>query len=277
MSLRVNPVGSGRGLQWVTQGLGLMSKHLLGFTLLLLTALVPALVLLVVPVIGPLLAFALGPLITLGFAIAASAALSGEPVRAAQMVAPMLPSADRGKRRQRLLLLTLYYTLAIGAVLVTVAASGGEAMEKLAAASQGDQAEFAEASRKVIEANPGLGTGVILGAALLTLISALFWHAPMLVWWHGQSVAQSLFSSALACWRNKGAFLVYSFAWLALTAVLVVLGEVMASIFGSRELGALAVQPASLVMVAAYYVSVYFSYAECFAAAEAPTRPPSSP
>jgi hypothetical protein len=275
MSLRVNPVSPGRGLQWVSRGLGLMLKNLVGFTWLLFTALVPALVLLVVPVVGPLLAFALGPLITLGFAIGAAAALSGEPVRATQMVAPMLPNTDPDKRLQ-LLLLTLCYTLAIGAVLLVMAASGGEAIEKIAAASRGDQAEFAAASRKVIQAHPGLGTGMLLGAALLTLISALFWHAPMLVWWHGQSVAQSLFSSALACWRNKGAFLIYSLVWLVLTSALVVLGELLALVFGSRELGALAVQPASLVFVAAYYVSVYFSYTDCFSSAVPPIRQSSS-
>lgn len=127
MTLRVNPVSPLRGLQWVSSGLGLMSKHLVGFTLLLLVGLVPALVLLVVPVIGPLLAFALGPFITLGFAIGARAALSGEPVRATLMVEPLLSGAD-AQRRWRLLLLTLCYTLAIGAVLVMVFASSGEAL-----------------------------------------------------------------------------------------------------------------------------------------------------
>jgi hypothetical protein len=271
MTLRVNPVSPARGLNWVVNGLSLMSKNLVGFTLLLLAGLMPALVLFVVPVIGPLLAFALGPLITLGFAIGARAALSGEPVRPGQMVEPLRHSADP-QRRQRLLLLTLCYTLAIGAVLVMVFASGGEALEKIAAASRGNQAEVASASSEVMQAHPGLRGIVLFGAALLMLISALFWHAPMLVWWDGQSVAQSLFSSALACWRNKGALFVYSLAWLASTALLVVLGEFLSAIFGSRELGALAVQPATLLFVAAYYVSVYFSYADCFASGVSPIR-----
>jgi hypothetical protein len=271
MTLRVKSVSPLRGLQWVASGLGLMGKHLIGFALLLLVALLPALVLLVVPVIGPLLAFALGPLITLGFAIAARAALAGEPVHAAQMIEPMRPGADP-QRRQRLLLLTLCYALAIGAVLMMVFASSGEALEKIAAAGRGSQAEVAAASSEVMQANPGLRVIVLVGAALLMLVSVLFWHAPMLIWWDGQGVAQSLFSSALACWRNKGALFFYSLAWLGLTAMLVVLGELLAALLGSRELGALALQPATLLLVAAYYVSVYFSYADCFVEAVPPIR-----
>lgn len=271
MTLRVNPVSPLRGLQWLSSGLGLMSKHLIGFTLLLLVALLPALVLLVVPVIGPLLAFALGPLITLGFAIAARGALAGEPVHAAQMVEAVRPGAD-AQRRQRLLLLTLCYTLAVGAVLVMMVASSGEALEKIAAAGRGSQAEVAAAGSEVMKAHPGLRAIVLFGASLLMLISALFWHAPMLVWWDGQGVAQSLFSSALACWRNKGALFFYFLAWMGLTAMLVVLGELLSALLGSRELGALALQPATLLLVAAYYVSVYFSYADCFVEAAPPIR-----
>ncbi len=269
MTLRINSVSPLRGLQWVANGLGLMGKHLVGFTLLLLVALLPALVLLVVPLIGPLLAFALGPLITLGFAIAARAALAGQPVQAAQMVEPLRPGADP-QRRQRLLLLALCYSFTIGAVLVMLFASSGEALEKIAAAGRGSQAEVAAASSAVMQANPGLRAIVLFAAASLVLISVLFWHAPMLVWWDGQGVAQSLFSSALACWRNKGAFFFYSLAWLGVTAMLVVLGELLTALLGSRELGALALQPATLLLVAAYYVSVYFSYADCFAPAAAP-------
>ena len=43
----------------------------------------------------------------------------------------------------------------------------------------------------------------------------LFWHAPALVHWHGVSPVKSLFFSAVACFRNFGALLVYGLAWLA--------------------------------------------------------------
>ena len=53
-----------------------------------------------------------------------------------------------------------------------------------------------------------------LGLGLAALLSVPFWHAPALVWWHGQGLAQSLFSSTLACWRNKGAFTIFGVAWM---------------------------------------------------------------
>jgi hypothetical protein len=36
-----------------------------------------------------------------------------------------------------------------------------------------------------------------------------FWHAPGLVHWGSQGVGQALFSSTLAVWRCRGAFVVY--------------------------------------------------------------------
>ena len=113
-----------------------------------------------------------------------------------------------------------------------------------------------------------LPVGLLLcfaSSGAFVLLSVLFWHAPMLVWWHGQGVAQSLFSSALAIWRNKGAFTVYSLAWLGVMMLLLALTGALQPLFGSPEVAALALQPVTLLMMAAFYISAYFSYADCLA------------
>ena len=62
--------------------------------------------------------------------------------------------------------------------------------------------------------------GLLLRFGLLGLLSVPFWHAPALVHWDAQGAAKSLFFSTIAVWRNKGAFIVYSLAWLGVFMLL---------------------------------------------------------
>jgi len=52
-----------------------------------------------------------------------------------------------------------------------------------------------------------------LFAVLYLMISALFWHAPALMGWHGLPLSRALFFSMVACWRNKWPFLLYGASW----------------------------------------------------------------
>jgi hypothetical protein len=264
VSLHVNTVAARRGVDWVRQAFALLGRRLVGFAVLLMTALVPTLLITAVPVIGPLLAFAMGQPITLGFAVAARAALSGEPVRAVHMLQPLLPGADPA-RRAGLLRLCVVYVAAVAAVMLGVTALGGDALQELASAMQAQDGDFVGRANAVFERHPGLRFLLLASSSLFLLLSVLFWHAPMLVWWHGQGVAQSLFSSALAIWRNKGAFTVYSLAWMGVMMLLLAVTAVLQPLFGSPEVAALALQPATLLMMAAFYLSAYFSYADCLA------------
>jgi hypothetical protein len=262
VSLRVHSVAARRGASWVQQAFALLGRHFVGFAVLLLTALVPTLLLTAVPLIGPLLAFAMGQPITFGFAVAARAAQAGEPVRAAHMLQPLLPGADPA-RRSGLLRLCMLYTGAVAAVMVGVTLLGGEALQDLATATQGTQGDFVTRAGAVFDEHPGLRLLLLASSGLFVLLSVLFWHAPMLVWWHGQGVAQSLFSSALAIWRNKGAYSVYSLAWIGVMMLLLAVTGVLQPLFGSPEVAALALQPVTLIMMAAFYISAYFSYVDC--------------
>jgi len=264
VSLHVNSVAARRGVDWVRQAFGLLGRRLVGFAVLLLTALVPTLLLTALPLVGPLLAFVMGQPITLGFAVAARAALAGEPVRAAHMLQPLLPGADPA-RRAALLRLCVVYTAAVAGVMLAVTALGGEALQQLANAAQSQEGDFVVRANAVFARHPGLRILLLASSGAFVLLSVLFWHAPMLVWWHGQGVAQSLFSSALAIWRNKGAFAVYSLAWLGVMMLLLALTGALQPLFGSPEVAALALQPVTLLMMAAFYISAYFSYADCLA------------
>ena len=105
-------------------------------------------------------------------------------------------------------------------------------------------------------ADPRLEAGVLMRFCLLGLLAVPFWHAPALVHWSGQSAVKSLFFSTVACWRNKGAFIVYSATWL-----------------GVLLLFALLANPASMIFSTIFYASLYFTFAACFSAEPGETDP----
>jgi hypothetical protein len=269
MSLRIQHVPARRGLNWVGAGFATFLKHPLGFTMLFFIALVPMLLLALVPWVGALLAFVMGPVVTLGFAVAARAALAGQPVHAAQMLAPFLPGADAA-RRNALIRVALLYTAATALTLLLITMVGGHALEELMSIAHSGAEDTLDKLQALIQAHPELRVIAMLPALLIGAISLVFWHAPMLVWWQGQGAAQSLFSSILACWRNRGAFALYTLAWCGIAFVFFIVSTFVFALIGAPTLAVLAWQPGMLLFLIAFYVSVYFSYADSFAATDAP-------
>ena len=268
MTLRINTLTARRGVHWVGAGFALFLKHALGFSLLFLLGLVPMLLLGSVPVIGAMLMFVVGPPLALGFAIAARAAAQGSPVRATHLFEPFRVGADRA-RRNTLIRLSLLYALCTAAMLLLVSVLGGEAFDQLMTIARGGEADTMAKMQALLIAHPELQFIGLMPALLLGLLSAVFWHAPMLVWWQGQGVAKSLFSSTLACWRNKGAFTLYSLAWAGIGTLYLIVSTLAFALIGMPQLAVLAWQPGLLLFLIAFYVSVYFSYADCFTSDEA--------
>jgi hypothetical protein len=220
-------------------------------------------VLMVLPYVGALLLLAGLPLLTLGFANATRAALAGENVHAGQLVEPLLPGADKPRRRT---LLALCIGFAATSALVMLLAEGadGGSFERLQILLASTRDEAANREIDALLADPRLHRGMWLRLGLTGLLSIPFWHAPMLVWWHGQGAAQALFSSTLACWRNKGAFAMYFAAWIATVLLFGLACGLVFTLIGAPQMLAAAALPAGLLFSTAFYVSLYFSYADCF-------------
>ena len=136
------------------------------------------------------------------------------------------------------------------------------------------------ADRALIE-DPQLQFSLLLRLAVIVPLSLLFWHAPALIHWGGVPVVKSLFFSAVACWRNLGAFVGYGLAW---SVVVLAFGAITTMLFvfiGQPQLVPLAVMPAALMFSTVFYASLYFTFIDCFsppdAAAEENDRDPASP
>lgn len=273
--LRLRDVPASHGALWVRQGFRLFMKKPLMFSLLFLSFFFGAFVLMVLPLIGTLVALMALPLLTLGFMLASQAALKGATPGPAVFLLPLRADAQR-----RLRLIQLGIAYALGTLLIMLLAdwADGGSFAELQSAMLGNASQ---AEIEALLARSELPFGMALRLGLATLLSVPFWHAPALIWWGGQGVAQSLFSSTLTCWRARNAFVVYGVVWALLVALFGLLANIVFALLGSRELIGLAALPAALMFSTVFYVSLYFTFAGCFeteaAATEEALPPPPAP
>jgi hypothetical protein len=149
----------------------------------------------------------------------------------------------------------------LAALMGSDAADGG-ALERLMGAGPGGQGGLTEA--EVLAMAPQLMRSLLLRAGLTALLAVPFWHAPALAYWAGQGVGQSLFSSTLACWRNRGAFFVYGLAWLGLGLAFGVFSTSLFALLGTPQLLGGAMIAGSLIFSTAFYLSLYFTFVDSF-------------
>ena len=265
MTLRIVDASARDGALWVSRAFALFFRKPLAFSALFALFLFAALVLLALPYIGPLLLLMALPLLGLGFMIGARSALEGGPVHAGHLLEPLRGGSEAAlARRKQLLLLCSLYAVCTAAIMLASDALDGGAFERLQilVASARDAAKQKELDGLL--GDSGLLQGLLLRLGGTALLSIPFWHAPPLVWWQGQGLAQSLFSSALACWRNRIAFLVYGLAWTGSLLVFSLLAGGIFALIGMPQWVPLAAVPAGLMFSTAFYVSLWFTYEGCF-------------
>jgi hypothetical protein len=265
MSLRILDTSPRDGATWVSRAFALFLKRPLAFSALFALFLFAALVLLLLPYAGAVLLLMALPLLGLGFMIASRAALADGPVHVGQLLEPLRGgSATAVARRKPLLLLCGLYAAATALVMLASDVVDGGSFERLQLLLASARDATKQQELDALLDDDSLLAGLLLRLGGTALLSIPFWHAPALVWWQGQGVAQSLFSSTLACWRNRGAFLVYGLAWALTIVVFGVLAGSIFALIGAPQLVTLAAVPAGLMFSTAFYVSLLFTYQGCF-------------
>jgi hypothetical protein len=260
MALTLQTIPAAQGVQWVRKSLQLFFMRPIAFSGMFAMFIVTALLLSMFTWVGGILALATLPLLSLGFMVASESVLAGGQVLPSQFVLPL--KGQPARRKALLALCALYAGTSLLSMALCDALDGGS-LDALQRALAKPGAE-GKAALEAAMADPRLASGVALRAALATALSIPFWHAPALIHWAGQGVAHSLFSSAVAVWRSKGAFLVYSLAWLAaLGAVGATLGLVF-SLLGAAQVAGALVLPIGLAFSAAFYVSLWFTFSDSF-------------
>jgi len=107
-------------------------------------------------------------------------------------------------------------------------------------------------------------TPLTIFALLYFVLAALFWYSPILIGWHGTSIVQALFFSAIACWRNKWAFIVYGVAWAGIFFLADIIVGVFVSIGVPIDIAATLQVPINIVIGSVLYASFYPTYTSVF-------------
>lgn len=261
--MKLKTVSARHGALWVRQGFRAFLKQPMPFAALFAAFMFVVFVLALLPFIGSLLVLALLPLVSLGFMIATRIVVEGGLPTPTVFIDPL--RADR-PRVTAMIQLGLGYAAATFLVMwlsdVVDGGAFGALMEALPAEQSSPEAVAAKLDVS------GLGMGLLLRFGLAGLLSVPFWHAPALVFWDGHGAAKALFSSTLACWRNRGAFAVYGLTWLGLIMLIGMLSSLVFPLLGQSRLFAVAAVPMSLILTTVFYVSLYFTFADSFDNAE---------
>ena len=263
MKLRTVPAAAGAA--WVRQGWRAFTRQPLAFGALFAAFLFVIFLLTLLPMIGPLLLLAALPLGSLGFMIATREVIQGRMPLPRVFFEPL----RRGRPRLRaMLMLGAGYAAASVLIIGLAEWVDAGALDALMQSLADGSATPENVAERI--ADPGLLFGLVLRFGLAGLLSIPYWHAPALVHWGAQGVAQSLFSSTVAIWRNKGAFTMFALAWGGVVLALGALANLLAALLGKPQLIALFAMPISLLVSTAFYTSLYFTFADCFVEDEQP-------
>jgi hypothetical protein len=258
--MKLQLVPARQGALWVRRGFGVFFTRPLAFAALFTGFLFFGLLAMLVPLVGPLLLLASLPLVSLGFMLATQRALQGQLPGPGVFVAPL--RVDRPRSLALLRMGLAYAAASVAIIWLSDFADGGkfDALQQAMTGGKEDAAAIA-----ALLADPQMQFGLLLRFGLASLLSLPFWHAPALVHWGGQSVGKALFFSTMACWRNIGAFTVYGLAWAGVILLFGALANVLAALLQQPQLIALAAVPAGLLFSTVFYVSLYFTFSDCFA------------
>ena len=269
--MKLKSVPANQGLLWAQLGVRTFLRRPIAFAALLGAFVLAAFAAALVPFIGPLIGLAMLPLVTLGFMLASRIVIEGGVPTPMVYVVPL--RAERSRVVSLLWLGAVYAAATFAALWISGVVDGGALAGLMQPVPDGQNPSDVVAKRL---AEPGLLAGLALRLGLTGLLSVPFWHAPALVFWDGQRVAQSLFSSTLACWRNRGAFFVYALAWGAFVMMFGMAASLVFALFGSPEMFAVAGVPISLMITTVFYASLYFTFADSFTSNGQAVPPPAT-
>ncbi len=250
--MKLNTVEPKEGYTWIRQGIWLFQQNPLGFLMLVFMYVFAAQLAVIVPVIGVFAVLLLTPTLSLGFMTACRQAIQKERIRPTVYLIGLQSGV---LIRRRILQLGLVYAALI--LLLSFVLSLLVDFELLLPLMTSEKPVTPEALRQIYLV-------LFFGAILYIPVAMLMWFSPVLVAWADMSIAQALFSSCLACWRNKGAFFFYLTIW---SAVLIAIPLTVGMLFDAMDLGQVAsfiIAPISMAGLTVMHCSFYATWKACF-------------
>ncbi len=258
MQLHLQDVPARNGRLWIRHGFKVFQRQPVALAGLFGMFLFFGFVAMLLPGIGLALTMASLPLLSLGFMLATHLVLQQKMPTAAVFIAPLRLTPER--RRNQLILCFSYAGAALLIGLLADWVDGGSTAElQKLVTENADNEAIANAAT-----DPRLFWGMATRLGLLALLSVPYWHAPALVHWGGQGVAQALFSSTLALWRNKAAFALNALLWAGLLMAVASSVSLVFGLLGVAQFAPFLLMGTGLLMSTVFYASLYFGFVDCF-------------
>ena len=257
--MKLNSVAPKEGYTWIRQGIWLFKQNPLGFLMLVFMYVFVAQLAVLVPVIGVFAVLLLTPTLSVGFMTACRQAIQKERIRPSVYIIALQSSP---LIRKRILQLGLVYVALI--LVLSFILSMLVDFELLIPLMTNDKPITPEVVRQIYLI-------LFFGGLLYIPVAMLMWFSPVLVAWADMPVAQALFSSAIVCWANRGAFFLYVAIW---GAILIAIPLTIGSIFDALDLGQAAsfiIAPISMAGLTVMHCSFFATWKACFAEKESAT------
>ena len=254
--MKLNSVSPKEGYTWIRQGIWLFKQNPLGFLMLVFMYVFVAQLAVLVPVIGIFAVLLLTPTLSVGFMTACRQAIQKERIRPSIYLAALQSTPIVRKRILQLGLVYAALILALSFILSLVVD-----FELLIPLMTNDKPITPEAIRQIYLI-------LFFGGLLYIPVGMLMWFSPVLIAWADMPVPQALFSSAIACWANRGAFFLYIAIW---GAILIAIPLTIGSIFDALDLGQAAsfiIAPISMAGLTVMHCSFFATWKACFAEKE---------
>jgi hypothetical protein len=261
MKLRIMPARM--GLTWIGHGLRACLRQPLGFVglwgLVVCTAIITCELLLQIglPALGPLLIVSLMPVVWMGFMLASRRVLADQRVTPGVLLEPLRTHAGASDMRWMWAKLGGAYLLATILALV-VADAMGPGAESLATALKS-----AKQSSDVL-GNANVQSALLWQFMCTLPVTLIFWHTPALIYWARLPLGKALFFSAVASWRNLGAFALFGLGWAGAVLALVLVDGLLMAVVTEPMLVNVLITMGGMWMAAAFYASLYFTVVDCF-------------
>ncbi len=246
------------GYLWAKQGWLIFRSQPMAFfswamfvSLLLMTASIT-------PPVGPLVFVVLMPAVTFMTISACRQAASGQKMLLGMWFSPL---KEKGLFKRLLGMGGLYVLICLALGMIAFFPFMDELSQSV---------QTATASNNLLPLLDAVRTPMIIFAVLYVLMASIFWYAPALVGFHGVGLIQSLFFSAIACWRNKWAFIVYGLVWISVFLSIDLAMELLTLIGLSESTAATIQVPINIAAGGVMYCSFYPNYISVFQSPPSP-------
>jgi hypothetical protein len=257
--MKLNTVAPKDGYTWIRQGVWLFKQNPLGFLMLVFLYVFMAQLAVLIPVIGVFAVLLLTPSLSVGFMTACRQAIQKERIRPTVYLVALQGTPVVRKRILQLGLVYAALILSLSFILSMLVD-----FDIIMPLMTGDKPITPEIINQIYLI-------LFYGGVLYVPVAMLMWFSPVLVAWAGMSVGQALFSSAITCWTNKGAFLFYISIWGVILAVIPLTIGLILDAVNLGQAASFIIAPLSMAGLTVMHCSFFATWKACFAEKEAAT------